>query len=473
MVCCARGGGRRGYRAAYRCAASQLPRVLAVVVVPPAGRAGRRTTSACAPAPPSLTPRRAVAAAALSWLRRRGPPLPEAALHKLFRQEAVRLFDPASQRVTRAAKGRALPPGALLLIPKAALAQEPPPVETGTAAGAAPTSASASAAAVAPRVERARREWAARLRSSGLLHVGPDWLALNKPAGLACQGGSGVSVSLDTVMDQAFSDHLLPAPQPAAAAWPLPPPRQPPQQLRLVHRLDRETTGALLIARGPDAAAWLAAAFKGASSSSSSGGDSSGGALGGARVSKTYWAVVGTGRRLPPRGSIDLPVAVAGGREAVLQAAHTTYRVLHQGGPGGLAWLELRPVTGRKHQLRLHCLHGLGAAILGDRKYAALRSPAQQAPLAALQQRLAAAAAAKSSSSVSGDDYGGGWPPLFLHCRQLEVRRPVSSGLLASKRSAAAASVTTVVTAPLPAAWQELLALQGWPLPDAKGEAAM
>ncbi|EFN57314.1 hypothetical protein CHLNCDRAFT_12398, partial [Chlorella variabilis] len=195
--------------------------------------------------------------------------------------------------------------------------------------------------------------WAARLRSC-LLHSDPDLLAVCKPAGLACQGGSGVAHSVDSVMAAAFA-HL---PGPAS------------HHLRLVHRLDRQTTGALLLARGPDAAAWLAAAFR--ESSGGSGGSGRGDSSSGASIQKQYWAVValpegGGAHRLPAAGAISLPVPGGRGGAAAAQPALTRYRVLHRG--GGLAWLELAPATGRKHQLRLHCAQGLGAAILGDGRY--------------------------------------------------------------------------------------------------------
>lgn len=161
---------------------------------------------------------------ALSWLRRRGPPLPEAALHKLFRQEAVRLYSPADQRVTRVSKGRALTPGTMLLLPKAAVAADE---QWGsTQQHLATEGEPAARRGLPPAQEQARGEWVARLQAS-LLHHDSELIALNKPAGLACQGGSGVAFSLDTLMADAFGS--------------LPGTRA--DQLRLVHRLDRQTTG--------------------------------------------------------------------------------------------------------------------------------------------------------------------------------------------------------------------------------------
>ncbi len=162
---------------------------------------------------------------AMSWLRRRGPPLPEAARQRLFRQETVRLYDPATQRVGRVKKDRLLPPGAMLLLPKAAVAE--------AAAAEQASSASQRAAAAAerrsPAQQQAQQAAVAELRSA-LLRSERDFIAVNKPAGLATQGGRNVAVSVDDLMGDAFGG--LPG-------------VSRPTDLRLVHRLDRQTTGAL------------------------------------------------------------------------------------------------------------------------------------------------------------------------------------------------------------------------------------
>ena len=133
-----------------------------------------------------------------------------------------------------------------------------------------------------------------------------------------------------------------------------------PDRPRLVHRLDRDTSGVLLLARTPGTAAKLAAAFRTRA------------------VEKTYWAVV-AGRPVPPEGRIDLPLRRIGGARGErteiadrddkdAARAITDYRTLDHAGQK-LAWLELRPLTGRTHQLRVHCV-AIGAPILGDVKYA-------------------------------------------------------------------------------------------------------
>ena len=127
-----------------------------------------------------------------------------------------------------------------------------------------------------------------------------------------------------------------------------------------MHRLDRDTSGVLLLARTPGSAAKLAALFRSRD------------------VEKTYWAVVAA-PPVPAEGRIDLPLKRIGGARGERTApaerddkdaarAITDYRTLDHAGQK-LAWLELQPLTGRTHQLRVHCV-AIGAPILGDVKYA-------------------------------------------------------------------------------------------------------
>lgn len=172
-------------------------------------------------------------------------------------------------------------------------------------------------------------------------------LALNKPHGLPVQGGPGIKRHLDGMLDALrFGSDERP---------------------RLVHRLDRDTSGLLLLARTPGAAAKLAAAFRGRT------------------VQKTYWAVT-VGCPDPAAGKIDRPVArlTGGGRErsavAVLgdpNASHaiTTYETLDVV-RDRFAWLAMSPHTGRTHQLRVHAA-SLGTPILGDGKYGIEKSHAE------------------------------------------------------------------------------------------------
>ena len=179
-------------------------------------------------------------------------------------------------------------------------------------------------------------------------------IVVNKPYGLPVQGGPGIVRHLDGLME---GFRLGAGDKP-----------------RLVHRLDRDTSGLLLLARTPGVAAKLAAAFRSR------------------QVQKTYWAVV-AGRPSPQHGQIDLPLVKFGGlrggeRVAVAQpgeedatSAVTDYRTLDAAGRK-LSWLELSPLTGRTHQLRVHCA-ALSAPILGDDKYGG-----QAAQLEGLPQKL-------------------------------------------------------------------------------------
>ena len=161
-------------------------------------------------------------------------------------------------------------------------------------------------------------------------------IVLNKPPGLATQGGSGTKHHVDGLLD-AFCGEGDPRP-------------------RLVHRLDKDTSGVLLIARTPGSAAFFSKRFSGRS------------------AQKIYWALV-TGVPEIADGMIDLPLAKqpgTGGEKMHVdekggQAARTRYRVIERAG-NRAAWVELHPMTGRTHQLRVH-MAAIGHPIVGDGKY--------------------------------------------------------------------------------------------------------
>jgi tRNA pseudouridine32 synthase/23S rRNA pseudouridine746 synthase len=192
-----------------------------------------------------------------------------------------------------------------------------------------------------------------------VIHEDAEILALNKPSGLSSQGGRAQVHTLDELL-WAFAK--------ASGARP-----------RLVHRLDRDTSGVILTARTKPAAGFL------------------GKAMMGRQVSKTYLAIVAPGAPEPPVGEIDLPLRREMiGREAYMRAcapghpdaepAHTRYRTL-RAGPGA-ALLELKPHTGRMHQLRVH-LASLGRPIAGDVRYGGALALAGQ-PVARLMLHAAA-----------------------------------------------------------------------------------
>jgi 23S rRNA pseudouridine955/2504/2580 synthase len=244
------------------------------------------------------------------WFRRHFPGLTHGALAKLLRTGQIRVDGKRVETGTRLAPGQSvrIPPLGELDAPRRKRAP-----------------------AIDPRdVKELERL---------VLYRDASVIVLDKPFGLPVQGGPGIVRSLDALLDGLrFGAEERP---------------------RLVHRLDRDTTGVLLVARTAAAASRLAAAFRSRA------------------AAKTYWAVT-VGVPTPREGRIDAPLAkraglrgervTLAGRDAA-DAAHaiTDYRTLDVAGQRA-AWLELSPRTGRTHQLRVHCV-GLSCPILGDAKY--------------------------------------------------------------------------------------------------------
>ncbi|MEM7780104.1 MAG: RluA family pseudouridine synthase [Pseudomonadota bacterium] len=165
----------------------------------------------------------------------------------------------------------------------------------------------------------------------------PSAIVLNKPPGLATQGGSKTNKHVDGLLDAFVRSEDDPRP-------------------RLVHRLDKDTSGVLLIARTPGAAANYSRRFSGRS------------------ARKVYWALV-VGVPEVREGTIDAPLAKQPGTggekmhvdEESGQPAKTRYRIVERAGQSA-AWVELEPLTGRTHQLRVH-MAAIGHPIVGDGKY--------------------------------------------------------------------------------------------------------
>lgn len=245
------------------------------------------------------------------WFRRRYPQLTQGQIEKMIRTGQVRVDGArvkASDRVS---------PGQSVRIPP--LPDAPPPRAPGS---------------LNPKDEAFVR--------SLVLYRDDDVIVLNKPAGLAVQGGAKTARHLDGLLDGLKFDAE--------------------KKPKLVHRLDRDTSGCLVLARHPRAAAFLGEAFRDRD------------------TDKIYWAIV-TGSPRPKIGELRSWMRKAPGvhdadREMMRRAvqtdegavhAITQYVVLSEAGQRA-SWVALRPVTGRTHQLRFHMAE-MGHAIAGDPKY--------------------------------------------------------------------------------------------------------
>jgi 23S rRNA pseudouridine955/2504/2580 synthase len=172
-----------------------------------------------------------------------------------------------------------------------------------------------------------------------ILFEDDDVMVLNKPAGLAVQGGSGITRHVDQMLETMRDAKG--------------------QRPRLVHRLDRETSGCLLVAKTRFAATALTGSFRHRS------------------ARKIYWALV-AGVPKPKQGRISTYLAKEENEDDSIMrvAAHgdegashaVTYYAVVETSAAKLAWVSLKPVTGRTHQLRAHMAH-IDHAIVGDPKY--------------------------------------------------------------------------------------------------------
>jgi len=242
------------------------------------------------------------------WFRRHFPQVTQIAVQKFCRTGQVRVD---GKRVEANAR---IAPGQIIRVP---------PVNPAPPAEQRP--------AVSPEDQRDMERM--------VIYRDDQIIVINKPHGLPVQGGPGIYHHLDGMLDALRFDAK--------------------DRPRLVHRLDRDTSGVMLLARTASVASQLAALFRTRD------------------VEKTYWAVV-VGRPIPSEGLIDLPLKrIAGDRgertEATTRddregARALTEYVTREAASRKLSWLELSPRTGRTHQLRVHCL-ALETPILGDGKY--------------------------------------------------------------------------------------------------------
>jgi 23S rRNA pseudouridine955/2504/2580 synthase len=175
-----------------------------------------------------------------------------------------------------------------------------------------------------------------KMLQDAVLYKDADVIVINKPAGLAVQGGTKIAKSVDSMLDALKYEAK--------------------ERPKLVHRLDRDTSGVLVLARSAKSAAKLMQFFSGK------------------KAEKIYWALI-KGAPEIAQGKIDLPLAKQeeGNVEKVMidedngKSAVTMYTILERLGRS-LAWVELMPVTGRMHQLRVH-MAAIGHPIIGDGKY--------------------------------------------------------------------------------------------------------
>ena len=281
------------------------------------------------------------------WFKRHFPAVGHGRLEKMLRTGQVRVDG------KRAKAGQRLETGQAVRVPPVDDGAAPPPKN--------------------PRAERiANRGPDTALieqLTEAILYKDDEVIAIAKPPGLPVQGGTRSKKHVDGALD-GLKFELDKRP-------------------KLVHRLDKDTSGVLLLGRTAKAAKWITEAFRHRS------------------ARKTYWAVV-VGEPRFSSGTIDLPVAKLPGRSGEKmvvdqdqgQRAITDYVVVEQLGRR-TAWVAMRPRTGRTHQLRVH-MNALGIPVFGDGKYGGERA------------FLDAGALSRK---------------LHLHARSIAIRRPNGSWL--------------------------------------------
>lgn len=250
------------------------------------------------------------------WFKRHMPHIPNGMLQKALRKKDVRLDGKRAEASMRIASGQRLTmPDTWRDMPKAeAASRKAKPRETSDSA--------------------------IKDLEQLILFEDATMLVLNKPAGLAVQGGTGQKESVDSIL-RARAEKLR---------------QEPP---KLVHRLDRDTSGVLVLGKTAKAAAELAQAFARK------------------QAEKYYWALV-LGVPNVDAGTIDAPlIKKASGKDSKYEKvqadeeegknAVTHYEILDRAAQK-LAWVEMVPVTGRTHQIRVH-MALIGHPILGDGKY--------------------------------------------------------------------------------------------------------
>jgi 23S rRNA pseudouridine955/2504/2580 synthase len=270
------------------------------------------------------------------WFRRHYPAVTHTLLEKLLRKGEIRRDGSRIKSADRVAAGQSLKLPPQVIHAKSEMPEKPKP------------DAAKPMGSLADRI----------------LYMDKNVIVLDKPAGLATQGGSGLTRHVDGMLDSLmFEKNTRP---------------------KLVHRLDKDTSGVLLVARTASAASGLAAA------------------LAHRDASKVYWALT---RGVPKqaRGVVKGALAKEGERGNERMAisededakfALTEYAVVATAG-SAFAWVAARPITGRTHQIRVH-LASLGTPIVGDFKYGGVDS--------------------RGKGEIADK--------LHLHARQIDIARP-------------------------------------------------
>ncbi len=245
------------------------------------------------------------------FLRRAVPGLTQGPIEKMLRSGLIRVDGARAKPAAR------LEAGQILRLPPHLRDSEPPRKINQTAAAT-------------PRLRAGFAEM--------IVAEGDSWIAINKPSGLAVQGGSGTTRHVDGMLQALAGDA--------------------PDRMRLVHRIDRDTSGLLLLARDRAAARSLTAAFAGRD------------------MEKTYLALVAGKPPASLRITDRLQKKGRAGFESMVvdpdgQSAHSEMRLLEAAGHS-VSLVALRPHTGRTHQLRVHMAH-VGHPIVGDPKYRGTR----------------------------------------------------------------------------------------------------
>ncbi|MEM9047660.1 MAG: RluA family pseudouridine synthase [Pseudomonadota bacterium] len=325
------------------------------------------------------------------WFRRRFPHIPQGRLEKMLRKGEVRVDGGRAKSAQRLNAGQTV---------------RVPPLPAPPAAPNLPV----AGAQRRPEAARPIRSDDAAMLRDAVLFMDAHIIALNKPPGLAVQGGTGTDRHIDglaaTLVDSG------PAP-------------------KLVHRLDKDTSGVLVLARSQKAAAALAKSFQSR------------------KAGKVYWALV-AGAPNPPAATIRFGLLKAGGDTERMHCVHpdrvretpgakhaTSAYATIEAAAKRAAWVALCPITGRTHQLRAHMAQ-IGHPIVGDGKYGG------------------------RGQTNAGDGWGaqlGGQVSrkLHLHARSLRLTHPATGAPL-------------TLTAPLPPHMERSWALFGWRSADAPAD---